>query len=572
MGGVLDGSQMKVMRAVVGSACLILWSAGLTEGKVWHVCQKEAAGVAAADQVRTIGEAVSRVSPGDTVLIHDGVYRERVVIETSGRPDAPIRFEAATGASVIMTGADLITEWEEAGGDGRVYSAPCAHRFIPWNRSGTHPADDFHLLIGRCEQVFVNGYALRQVLERDKLTRGTFYADTEGKRLWAWSADNRPLSGGRAVVEASVRDRILAVRGNHITIKGIRFRYAANRAQQGAVEFKGNGLAVEDCVFEYANSSGAEFSGHDIVVRRCVFQHNGQLGFGANRAHGLLLSGCTVRDNNVKGFDRGWEAGGNKICMTRGAVIEHSIFVENRGNGIWFDIGNEDCTVRNCLIAHNEDAGIFYEISYGLRAHDNVILGNGLSDTAGAWGANAGISLSSSPSCRIERNLLVGNREGFSFREQKRSTPRIDGAGSEAVWNHDEVVCNNVIAYNRDAQTWGWFDMDDGRHWPAAMRQGEAGGLGLEELGITMRGNVYYAGGGGGLLNWGVTWKRHKRYGSLDDVRRELGLEKGSIVAEVRFRDVWGMDLRIDADSPAAKAGCYPRGEVPGVQLGVVEP
>ena len=31
-------------------------------------------------------------------------------------------------------------------------------------------------------------------------------------------------------------------------------------------------------------------------------------------------------------------------------------------NSVGLDIGNEDCTVRNCLIAHNENAGIFYEI------------------------------------------------------------------------------------------------------------------------------------------------------------------------------------------------------------------
>ena len=297
--------------------------------------------------------------------------------------------------------------------------------------------------------------------------RGTFYADLEGKRLFVWSRDNQDISGNKSNIEASSRDTILIVKGDYVVVKGIRFRYAANRAQQGAVAFSGNHLTVDDCVFEYTNASGAEFAGTDIVVRRCVFQHNGQLGFGANRAHRLRMTGCTVRDNNIKGFDRGWEAGGNKICMTRGAVLESCVFTENRGNGIWFDIGNEDCTVRNCLIASNEDAGIFYEISYGLHAHDNAIVGNGLADTSGGWGASAGISISSSPGCLIERNLLLGNKEGFAFREQTRSTPRIDSRKDEPVWNHDSTIRNNVLAYNRDAQTWGWFDISDDRHWPA---------------------------------------------------------------------------------------------------------
>ena len=56
---------------------------------------------------------------------------------------------------------------------------------------------------------------------------------------------------------------------------------------------------------------------------------------------------------------------------------------------IWFDIGDENATVRNCLIADNEDAGIFYEISYGLNAHDNVIVGNGFASTAGRMGRSS---------------------------------------------------------------------------------------------------------------------------------------------------------------------------------------
>jgi len=75
-------------------------------------------------------------------------------------------------------------------------------------------------------------------------------------------------------------------------VKGLRFRYAANRAQEGAAQFAGAHGLVEDCVFERTNSIGATFLGPDIVVRRSVFQENGQMGFGAHRAHNLLMSEC----------------------------------------------------------------------------------------------------------------------------------------------------------------------------------------------------------------------------------------------------------------------------------------
>ena len=121
--------------------------------------------------------------------------------------------------------------------------------------------------------------------------------------------------------------------------------------------------------------------GPDQVVRRCTFQDNGQVGWGANGAHNLLMSDCVTQRNNTKNFDRGWEAGGDKVCFSRGVVIQRCRFESNNGPGLWFDIGNENCTVKNCLIADNQDAGIFYEISFGLHATDNVIINNGLADT-----------------------------------------------------------------------------------------------------------------------------------------------------------------------------------------------
>jgi parallel beta-helix repeat protein len=277
-----------------------------------------------------------------------------------------------------------------------------------------------------------------------------------------------------------------------------------------------------------------------------------------------------VRDNNIKGFDRGWEAGGDKICLTRGAILENSTFVENRGNGIWFDIDNKNCVVRNCLIAHNEDAGIFYEISFGLHAHDNLIVGNGFADTPGAWGAAAGISLSSSPGCTIERNLILGNKEGFNFREQTRSTPRIDDRKSEPVWNHDQIVRNNVLAWNRDAQVWGWFDVSDERHWPKSMQTAPQGGASLEDLNLKFEGNLYYPAPGQGLFHWGTAWKRHKYYETLDAVQKELSLDQNSQVVEFHVEDFAAVDLRVRADSPAVTMGCYPQGEVPDVRLGTM--
>ncbi len=581
-------------------ACLVLFSwtvvsaaaaaPPVADPRTWHVAPGELAGLPPNVQVRTISEAATKAEPGDTVVIHDGIYRESVTVETSGTAEKPIRFQAAPGEHVVLTGADVIRDWKKEAGGKNIYSAPWPHSFIPWSPAGTHPADDYHKMIGRCEQVFIGGYPLLQVLDRAALSRGTFHVDRDAKRIFVCPRDDADLTKERPLVEASVRQVLWHSRGAYVHLRGLHFRYAANMAQQGAAHFEGDHGVVEDCIFAAMNSSGATFAAPDLIVRRCTFENNGQIGFGANRAHNLLFTECLVRNNNVKGFNRGWEAGGDKLVLCRGAVLENSQFVGNHGNGIWFDIGNDQCVVRNCLIADNEDAGIFYEISFGLQAHDNVIVGNGFRETPGAWGAQAAIALSSSPGGTIERNLLIGNREGFNFREQNRTTPLIDDRRAHWVWNHDQVVRHNVLAFNRDAQVGGWFDTNDGRHWPAALQnaaekeKGQAApvladargaigppvGLSLETLKITFEDNLYHAPPWQGFFQWGVAWKRHEKYATLEDVQAKLHLERGSQTADFQVADALARDFRVPADSPARKMGCYPQGEVPGVKLGIL--
>ena len=580
-------------------ACfLALVSSTSIQGATYEVAQRSRQAGDEGDGTRerpwkTISHATAKVAPGDTVVIRDGTYREQVVVKTSGTEQAPIRFEAAPGARVVLTGADRLTGWQRAEGGPQVYRAPWTNRFIGWSPHMTHPDDEYHRLIGRCEQVAIDGYLLRQVLEVSQLAPGTFFVDVSNQVLQEWDPGGRDLN--KVYAEASLRQEIFRVTGGWVQLRGLRFRFAANMAQHGAVVLAGSHDLLEDCIVESMNASGATFSGEQQVVRRCVFRDNGQIGFGANGAHQLLFTECLVENNNTKGFDRGWEAGGDKLVLCRDAVLERSRFVRNRGNGVWFDIGNEHCTVRQCLLADNEDSGIFCEISFGLQAHDNVIVGNGFAATAGAWGAQAGISLSSSPECVLERNLIVGNREGFNFREQRRTTPRIGKRAEEPIWNHDELIRHNIIAQNRDAQIWGWFDMKDGRQWPAKTAEGEGArtgnkskpddiagayaaksssgqseGLTLEKLRLSFEENVYHAGPGQGCFEWGVTWGLHKSYATLSDFEAELGIDKGSRVLEPGFANLSGFDCRLSAEAMTALRQSYPQGPVPGVVLGAL--
>ena len=561
-----------------------------------HVSAQPLKSVDAKLQFSTLSAAAKAVEPGDRVVIHAGTYRESVTIARSGTPERPIRFEVAPADRVIVTGADVLSRWrkEPDTGKNNVFSVEWPYVLVT-KPPHAYPADDHHLLIGRCEQVFVQDYLLHQVLLRGQLGRGTFWVDDDRHRLYVWGAGNEDLT--QLPVEASTRATYWQCKGDYVQVRGVCFRRAGNWAQQGAALFTGRGDVIEDCVFEDTNGNGAAFLGVNQTVRRCTFQDNGQLGFSVVGAEDVRLSDCLTRDNNTKNFTRGWEAGGDKVVASRRVVLEHSRFIANHGAGVWFDLGNEDCTVCNCLIADNDDVGLFYEISYGLHAHDNVVVGNGFADTPGGWGAQAGIVLSSSPGCVVERNLLIGNKEGFGFREQPRGTPRIGhkpGAPGEPVWNHDEVIRHNVFAYNRDAQQWGWFDMPDESYMPKALQDpaapatsppkeqaaapGEAAKplvepparRSLESLNIRLADNVYAVHEGQGLFHWGPFWRRHKYYESLDEVRDQLHLEEGSVVAPFAMADFLTHDFRLPAESPALKLHAYPEGSVPDTRLGVL--
>jgi hypothetical protein len=542
-------------------------------------------------QFRKIGDAAKVAGPGDTVLIHGGVYRESVAIARSGTTSNEISFQAATGERVVVTGADRLIDWKKESESESIYSTPWPYAFIGWSKDHSYAA---RAPIGRAEQVFVDAYPMHQVMKRELLSPGSFFADEEGKRLYVWIADNSvnltPSKIENLMMEGSTRSVLWLVKGDYVRTSGITFRYAANPALTGAATFAGNHSVVENCTFERANGDGARFEGQRIVVQNCAFIDNGYNGFEAARAHDLLFTGCLVRNNNTKNFDRGWGGGADKIVLSRDVVIEKSRFIENRGVGLWFDIGNENCTVRNCLIADNEGAGLFYEISYGLHAHDNVILGNGFAGGAGAWGVCSGITLSSSPNCVVERNLIIGNAEGLNFREQLRTTPRITDEKAEvAIWNHDQTIQHNMFAYN-GVQVWGWFAVGDGRHWPKAKKKdrssgqaagqdiardyvargksGQPVGLSLEDLQLHMRENLYYASLGQKLVNWGSAWESHAEYDQLSQVQQELGLENGSRCALPEFADYETKDFRVPGNGAAIKLGCYPDGSVPDVRLG----
>jgi parallel beta-helix repeat protein len=478
---------------------------------------------------KTISKAAAELQPGDAVMIHGGTYREYVRPARSGSVAEPITYMAAEGAEVVISGADVVTGWTHVR-DGIWKREEWPYRFR------THPNNDFHRLIGRCEQVIADRKLLKQVASVSDLEPGTFCALPDEKNLYVrLKGDADPNDH---LLEASVRPLCFGMRRSdepvhHIRVQGLTIRHAANTAQRGALCAKGNDWLIEGCSAEWTNGTGVTFRGEQITIRRVRSHHNGQQG-ASGGGRGFLLDAVRLDHNNLKGFDKGWEAGAIKITHARDGIVRNCLAEANDGNGFWFDIDVRDVLVENCVARDNAHNGIFVEISGGFHIRNNLCVRNGLD---GQWG-RGGIGIAESDHCTIEHNTCVLNMTGIAIREQgPRSFSGIDGK-QVSYHVHDLVIRNNICARNTLYQIGYWYDNPFFGPHPSSEEDTNRESYDPDGMSIRLDHNLYWCQEGQGLALFGVPWRsKHKKYRDLSEWQKDRGQDIHSIVGDPKFTD-----------------------------------
>lgn len=441
--------ESHVMMAKVSAGIHSAVPADRFSGRVWVVAQKapNASDDGPGDvhqPFKTISRAAQAAEPGDEVLVHDGVYRERVAPARGGEAGKPIVYKAAPGESVVVSGAEILKgpfrAVDEAHSIYEVRLDPKVFRgFNPYATPAVifpidarfTPNEALHKTLG---QVFVDGVPL---LEVDNMTQlaalpCSWLAAADGLSLQIHFSSRTGDPNQHQLVEYSVRQRAFAPyrRGlGYITVHGFTFEDCANPRlsnfwkpdghQAGMVSTRsGNHWVIEENVIRYAKSLGLDFGteggadqasnpveqsqvGWDLI-RDNVIEDNGQEGAAGYESHFVRIVGNRFERNNSLGWPS-YEAAGVKTHFFYDGEIESNVFLDNNCPAIWMDnTYSRDRVTRN-VILNSVEEGIFVEMGFGpLLIDNNVIAYTRTGD---------GIYAHDASGITVAHNLLLGNSD-----------------------------------------------------------------------------------------------------------------------------------------------------------------
>ncbi|MGW7886419.1 hypothetical protein ACWEW8_06990 [Staphylococcus xylosus] len=120
----------------------------------------------------TIDKAASVAQPGDSIIVHEGIYREEIThINTGLSESRRISFEAAKDEQVIIKGSEEITGWQQI--DGSIWKVEIDNKiFKDFNPFATKLFGDW-LAVDNDKslgQVYLNDQSLFEVSEYEQLT------------------------------------------------------------------------------------------------------------------------------------------------------------------------------------------------------------------------------------------------------------------------------------------------------------------------------------------------------------------------------------------------------------------
>ena len=382
---------------------------------------------------KTISKATEIAQPGDTVTVHEGVYRERINPPRGGVSDNQrIVYQSASGESVSIKGSEVVKGWKKLQHDTWQVVLPNGF-FGDFNPYSDLISGDWFIRKDRDHHtgaVYLNGHWLSEATKREEVLEAAeknplWFAEVDDANTTLW-AQFKGVDPNKEHVEINVRQSVFYPEKegiNYITVRGFTLEQAATPWAPPTAEQIGligthwsKGWVIENNTVRYsvctgialgkhgdefdntsANSSvgyvetikrglAAGWSKENIgshVVRNNQISHCEQAGIvGSLGAAFSTISGNEIHDIHMRRLFSGMEMGGIKIHGAIDTLISDN-HVYRTWRGIWLDWMAQGARVTGNLLHDNEATqDLFLEVNHGPFLIDNNLFlsGNGLND------------------------------------------------------------------------------------------------------------------------------------------------------------------------------------------------
>ena len=394
--------------------------------------------------LKTITAALRKVPNGGTIVLRAGSYHEEVLVP----PQRRVTLQPFPNEEAWLDGAVPVTGWTASGAtwvksgwELELDASPTYSRGKPDN---TQPGWQFvnpdHPMAAHPDQIWVGGEKLREVASRAQVTRGTFFVDDARDQMVIGSNPTGKL------VEASTLVQALSVRSDKSVVRGIGVkRYATSVPDMGTVIAAAADVTFSDVTIKDNATTGFYSWSPRTILRDVSLIDNGMLGGGAATADGLKLERVLSTGNNSERFNRAPVSGAFKIGRSRGVSVVDSAFVNNFGQGPWFDESVYNIRFTGNDVIGNTGNGLVLELSDTAIVADNIVADNALS----------GIYVINTGNVQIWNNTAVDNTRNINITQDRRRASDLTAAGHDPrqpkpdptmPWiTRNTVVANNVV-------------------------------------------------------------------------------------------------------------------------------
>ncbi|MEW6195383.1 MAG: right-handed parallel beta-helix repeat-containing protein [Bacteroidota bacterium] len=480
------------MKNLFGIITIIFMLAVTVHGTEFHVSKKgnDANPGTATSPLLTIQRAADLAQPGDVIIVHEGIYRERIDPPRGGESDTKrITYRAASGEKVVIKGSEVITNWVRVQNDVWKTALPNSFfgNFNPYNDL-MH--GDWFYPEGKEQHtgaVYLDGNWLTEAAKFDDVLAAggsvpLWFGKVEDDSTLIW-AQFKGVDPNEQSVEINVRQTVFYPKKtgiNYITVSGFTMENAATPWAPPTAEQIGligtnwsKGWIIENNAIKnsicsgislgkygdqwdntsensaegyvktieraYANGWTKENIGHHIV-RNNTISHCEQAGIVGSM--GAAFS--SIIDNTIHDIcEPRWFAGAEMAAIKFHAAIDVTIsrnHIYKTIRGLWLDWMLQGTRVSQNLF-HNNVEDVLVEVNHGPFLMDNNLFLSSVS------------LIDQSQGGAYVHNLFCGTIIVLSY--DSRLTPFLKEHSTETMGLHDNPLgddrfYNNIFVQRPD--------------------------------------------------------------------------------------------------------------------------